>query len=111
MRDDRERLHDMLEAIERIGLHMPATRSVLEHDELAQTWVIHHLEILGEAARGASEALRRTYPDLPWLEMAALRNALAHGYFAIDVERVWTTLERDLPPLERRLREILALSR
>ena len=107
MRDDRERLQDILEAIERIDRHAPASRRAFERDELVQTWVIHHLEIVGEAARSISEALRARYPDVPWREMAALRSVLAHGYFGIDVDRVWTTVERDLPPLERRVREIL----
>ncbi len=51
MRDDRERLLDLLEAIERIEKYTTAGRSVLEHDELIQTWVVYHLQIIGEAAR------------------------------------------------------------
>lgn len=49
MRDDRERLLDILEAIERIEKYTARGRSVFDKDELIQTWVLHHLQIIGEA--------------------------------------------------------------
>ncbi len=49
MRDDRERLLDILEAIERIEKYTARGRSVFDEDELIQTWVLHHLQIIGEA--------------------------------------------------------------
>ena len=39
--------------------------------------------------------------------MVGLRNVLAHGYFGVDVERVWTTVEKDLPALKRRVTSIV----
>ncbi len=108
MRGDRERLLDIVEAITRIGRHTVGGRSSLEDDELVQIWIIHNLEILGEAARGLSDELRQRYPDAPWREMVAMRNVLAHGYFGIDVERVWATVEKDLPKLKEQLGTILA---
>jgi uncharacterized protein with HEPN domain len=54
MRDDRERLLDILEAIERIEKYTAKGREVFEEDELIQTWVIHHLEVIGEATRSLS---------------------------------------------------------
>lgn len=47
MRDDRERILDMLEAIENIERHAGKGREVFESDELIQTWVVHHPEIIG----------------------------------------------------------------
>lgn len=107
MRDDRERLLDIIEAITRIERHTAGGRPSLQ-DELVQIWVIHNLEILGEAARGLSDELPRRHPDVPWREMVAMRNVLAHGYFGIDIERVWTTVERDLPKLKEQIAAILA---
>lgn len=107
MRDDRERLLDIIEAITRIERHTAGGRPSLQ-DELVQTWVIHNLEILGEAARGLSDELPRRHPDIPWREIVAMRNVLAHGYFGIDIERVWTTVERDLPKLKEQVAGILA---
>ena len=51
MRDDRERLLDILEAIERIERYAARGREAFENDELLQTWVVHHVQIIGEAAR------------------------------------------------------------
>jgi uncharacterized protein with HEPN domain len=94
MRDDRERLLDLCEAIERIEKYAAAGRSVLERDELIQTWVIYHLQIIGEAARSLSPELRDRYPDVPWSQIIGMRNILAHRYFGIDVDRRWNTICR-----------------
>lgn len=107
MRGDRERLADILEAMRRIKRYTRGGRATLD-DELVQTWVVHNLEILGEAARGVSGHLRERHTGLPWREMVGMRNVLAHGYFGIDVERVWGTLERDLPKLERQVASVIA---
>ena len=108
MRNDRERLLDIIEAIERIERHVRGGRGAFAGQELVQVWVIHNLEIVGEAARGVSEDLRRRRPDVLWREVVAMRNVLAHGYFGIDVERVWATVEKDLPKLKEQIRSIVA---
>ena len=66
MRDDRERLLDILEAIERIEKYTSKGREVFEEDELIQTWVVHHLEIIGEATRALSSEVKQNYPKTPW---------------------------------------------
>ena len=108
MRNDRERLLDIIEAIERIERHIHGGRAAFADQELVQVWVIHNLEIVGEAARGVSEDLRRRRRDVRWREVVAMRNVLAHGYFGIDVERVWVTVEKDLPKLKEQIRSIVA---
>ena len=50
MRDPRERLRDILEAITRIEKYAGRGREAFEHDELLQVWVVHHLQMIGEAA-------------------------------------------------------------
>lgn len=59
MRDDRERLLDIQEAIERIEKYAVRGREAFERDELIQTWVLHHLQIIGEAVRALSPELTR----------------------------------------------------
>jgi len=108
VRNDRERLLDIIEAIERIERHIHGGRAAFADQELVQVWVIHNLEIVGEAARGVSEDLRRRRRDVRWREVVAMRNVLAHGYFGIDVERVWVTVEKDLPKLKEQIRSIVA---
>lgn len=101
MRDDRERLLDIQEAIARIERYAELGRDTFEQDELIQNWMISHLQIIGEACRALSEDLRERYPEVPWRAIMGMRNILVHQYFAIDTNAVWVALERDLPSLKR----------
>lgn len=103
MRDDGERILDMLEAIERIQRHAQKGREAFEQDELLQTWVVHHLQIIGEAASKISQELRDSNQQIPWSQIVAMRNVIAHEYFGIDLAAVWQVVERDLPTLKEKL--------
>ncbi len=76
MRDDRERLLDILEAIERIEKYAARGLQFFEHDELVQVWILHHLQIIGEAARALSPRFRDQYSDVPWSQVIGMRNVL-----------------------------------
>ncbi len=107
MRDDRERLRDIQEAIARIERYAELGRDAFEQDELIQNWMISHLQIIGEACRALSEDLRGQYPEIPWRAIMGMRNILVHQYFAIDVNAVWVALERDLPNLKQTIATML----
>jgi uncharacterized protein with HEPN domain len=108
MRDDRERLLDILEAIERIEKYTSKGRKVFEDDELIQTWVIHHLEIIGEATRTLSSEIKQKYPEAPWSQIAGMRNILVHHYFGVDSTAVWNAVDRDVPTLKHQVEAMLA---
>ena len=108
MRRDQQRLEDILEAIERIEKYASGGRSAFDRDELVQTWIVHHLQIIGEAARGLSDDFRNVHADVPWLQIAAMRNILVHDYFGIDLEEVWSAVERDLPGLKKKIQWLSA---
>ena len=110
MRDDRVRLGDILEAIERIDKYAGQGREALRDDELIQTWVVHHLMILGEACRALSPEFRAAHPEDVWALAGGLRNVIVHEYFGIDLEIVWGVIKRDLPALKEAVRAILASS-
>ena len=99
MRDDNERLRDVLEAIHKIERYASEGRTRYEQDELVQTWVVHHLLIVGEAVAGLSEPFRQTHADIPWRKIVGMRNILIHQYFGVDVDAVWSVIESDLPAL------------
>jgi uncharacterized protein with HEPN domain len=107
MRDDRERLLDMLEAIERIDRYAVRGRAAFDRDELIQSWVIQQLQILGEAAARVNSGLRAAHPEVPWRQIIGMRNVLTHGYFEIDLDIVWSVVEHDLAALRSQLAAIV----
>ena len=106
MRDPRERLRDMVEAIERIERYASRGREAFDRDELIQSWIVHHLQILGEAARVLPEDVRAKAPEIQWKKITGMRHVLVHDYFGIDRDIVWSTVERELPPLKKSLQEL-----
>jgi uncharacterized protein with HEPN domain len=66
------------------------------------------IEIIGEAAMKVGEPMRASCPGLPWANIVGMRNRLIHGYFDIDLDRVWDTVVDDLPPLVRELEKAIA---
>lgn len=62
--------------------------------------VIRCLEVMGEAAKNIPTATRRKYPDIPWKEMAGMRDKLIHGYSGVDSHKVWLVVRDYLPRLK-----------
>jgi len=65
-------------------------------------------EIIGEAAGRLSPEARKMFPEIPWKLVTAMRNILIHDYADVDLDIVWDTAARDLPPLVARLETYLA---
>ena len=65
------------------------------------------LEIIGEAAKGLSAPVRHRRPEVPWREIAGMRDVLVHHYFKMDVERLWLTAEVHLPVLREAAMQLL----
>src|SRR5262249_34968015 len=59
------------------------------------------LEIISEAARRLSPAVRERHPDLPWRAIMGVGNVLRHNYDDVAEEQVWRTVLEDLPALDR----------
>jgi len=89
VRKDRERLQDMREAIDQIERYAVRGKQVFDEDELIQIWIVHYLQIIGEAARSMSEDFINQHPDVPWIDIADFRNVLVHEYWKIENDIVW----------------------
>jgi uncharacterized protein with HEPN domain len=82
-------------------------RRAFVEDELIHTWMIHHIQIIGEAASKLTPAFRKTHHEVPWLQIIKMRHVLVHDYLGIDLGEVWAAVERDLPALKKQVSGIL----
>ena len=96
-----------MDAIERIEKHAARDPSLIATDELVQVWVLHHLQIIGEAVRGLSSEFRERHPEVPWVDIVGMRNVVVHEYFGVDVGAVRTVVTRDLPELKEEVDRLL----
>ena len=106
MRSDADRLSDILEATAKIGERVTGSIDAFQCDEMLQVWAIHHLQVIGEAARGVSQSLKDRHPEVPWPQLIALRNILVREYFGLNMRQVWTMTQKELPKLEEQVRRI-----
>jgi uncharacterized protein with HEPN domain len=107
MRNPRERLLDMLEAIGHIERYAVRGRQAFEQDELIQSWFVRHLQNIGEAAKALPLDVQAKAPDIPWSKIMGMRHILVHGYFNIDQDLVWDVVEHDLADLKGKINSIL----
>lgn len=107
MRNPRERLLDMLEAIGHIERYAVRGRQAFEQDELIQSWFVRHLQNIGEAAKALPPDVQAKAPDIPWSKIMGMRHILVHGYFNIDQDLVWDVVEHDLADLKGKINSIL----
>lgn len=75
-----------------------------EDSDLIQDAVIRNFEIIGKATKNISSKLVLSYPEIPWKEMAGMRDKLIHDYMGIELSVIWKTLLEDIPELERLLK-------
>lgn len=71
-----------------------------------QDAIIRRLEIIGEAVASLENKFKESYPNIPWQDIADMRNRLIHEYFAIDLDLVWEVLQKDIPALKTNILKI-----
>lgn len=96
MRSDRERLLDILEAIERIEKYAARGKETFLGDELIQNWMVNNIMVIGEACRALPNEFQAGHANVPWADIIGMRNLLIHHYFGIDQEAVWAVIEKDI---------------
>lgn len=114
-RRDELSLSDYLEHIQQAITRIQSYLKNIDHagfiaNEEKQDAVIRNLEILGEAAGNIQRRFpdfSLAHPDLPLKAAYGTRNALTHGYFKVDLDVVWKTIERDLPRLAIQVNEAM----
>ena len=102
-------LADILDCLEQAQAFVVGmTFEDFSSDRKTRFAVVQALEIVGEATKRLPSELKDRYPNLPWRDMAGMRDKLIHDYFGIDPQVVWETVTEDVPALEPEIRSILA---
>ena len=108
MGKDKLYIRHILDAIFTIGQYMSGVEyEDFLGDKLRQDGAIRELEIIGEASKQLSLEFKEKYPDIPWKDIAGMRDKLIHEYCGVDLNAVWETVEDDLPILKSALQKEL----
>lgn len=108
--DERDlvRLHHMLDAArEALTFASGKTRADLDDNRMLTLALVKEIEIIGEAATHISKVYQQTTPHIPWAAITGMRNRLIHGYFEVNLDRVWETVTIALPPLIEQLEKLI----
>lgn len=101
-------ISDIIESIEKIQRYISnLTFEEFANNPMVIDAVIRNFEIIGEASSHVPEGVQNKYPEVPWFQMKAMRNIVAHEYFRIDLSIVWETARVDLPKLLSPIQKIL----
>jgi uncharacterized protein with HEPN domain len=101
-------LNDIVDAMGKVQRFIAG----VSYDEFAENEekiyaVTHAIEIIGEAVKNIPSEVKEKYPDIPWKNMAGMRDRIAHGYWGVDLEKVWDAATREIPADKPRIARIL----
>ncbi len=108
MKDDRVYIEHILNSIERIEAYTEdVDQMTFTQDFILQDAVVRQLEIIGEATKRVSMEYRKNHPEVPWADMAGMRDILIHDYLDVDFEIVWKTVSVSIPELKQLISDLL----
>ena len=108
-KSDAATLTDLVAACSRVMDYVQAAgRSDLDHDDRLLSACCYQVALIGEAVKRVSRATRSKHPEVPWKDIAGMRDRLIHGYDSVDLDELWKTATEDVPALLEQVKTILA---
>ena len=75
------------------------TREDMEIDDVKTSGILFQIMIIGEATKRLSSEFRKQYSEMPWKQMAGMRDILAHQYDRLDFDLMWNVIQLDIPEM------------
>jgi uncharacterized protein with HEPN domain len=107
MKSDRVYLQHILDMIMRVESAAREGKSSFLVSQLHQDAILRNLHTMTETTQRLSDDLKSEHPEVDWVKLAAFRNVLVHDYLGIDLELVWTVVDRDVPAFKAEVTKIL----
>ena len=101
---DKGRIEHMLSAIDNVEeFTKDITKDDFVNSKIIFYAVVKNIEIVGEATYMLTNEFKSSYQSIPWQVIEKMRHVLVHGYYTISPEKVWETIQNDLPVLKKQL--------
>jgi uncharacterized protein with HEPN domain len=99
MKDDRVYLQHIRDALQDIAAYCGSDHGGFLDDRMRQDATLRKLEVIGQAVKNLSEDTKSRQPEIPWKQIAGMRDKVIHDYFGVNLEIVWAVVQKELPKL------------
>ena len=107
MNDDSVYLRHIDDCLRRIEKNIAVGLDLFLASETLQDATLRNLQTMSEATQRLADEIKSTRPEIEWARIGAFRNVLVHNYLGIDMELIWTNIERDMPALKQAIHEMI----
>jgi uncharacterized protein with HEPN domain len=110
VKKDRVYLEHIRDALDDLAAYTAPGRDAFFADRMRQDATLRKLQVVGQAVKNLSQDTKAFQPQIPWKQIAGMRDKVIHDYFGVNLEIVWAVIEKELPKLEAAIAELLSKS-